>query len=357
MNVFQTTRFLGNPLSSWLIVIGGIILAIILLKITRTVILKKLRNLSAKTKVTFDDFIIEILEKTFVPVLYFSAIYAGLNYLDLPDKVNSVANVIMLIICTFYVLRLINSVIQYLILNVLKQQDEADTKQRQAKGLLIIVKVVIWLFGIVFLLDNFGYNVSTIVAGLGIGGIAVALAAQTVLGDVFSYFSILFDRPFEIGDFIIVGDKLGVVEHIGIKTTRLKSLEGDQLICSNKDLTDSRIHNFKRMEKRRVAFTIGVTYQTSATSLNDIPEIVKQIILNDQHVNYDRGHLISFGDSSINYEFVYFIPSPDFALFKDIQQRILLNIYTEFEKREIEFAYPTQTLFIKKEEGEVKTQS
>ena len=167
------------------------------------------------------------------------------------------------------------------------------------------------MLGIVFLLDNLGYNVTTIIAGLGIGGIAIALAAQAILGDLFSYFVILFDRPFEIGGFIIVDDKMGVVEYIGIKTTRLRTLGREQLVCSNKDLTDSRVHNYKCMEKRRVVFSVGITYKATAETLETIPQLVKDIITRYDDVVFDHGHLSGFGNFSLNFEFVYYILSSD----------------------------------------------
>src|SRR3546814_878321 len=144
---------------------------------------------------------------------------------------------------------------------------------RQNRGIMFILNVVIWIFGLVLLLSNLGYDVTAIVAGMGIGGIAIALAAQTILGDLFSYFVIFFDRPFEIGDFIVVDDKSGTVEYVGIKTTRLKSLGGEQLVFSNTDLTNSRLHNYKRMERRRIVFKLGVVYETPEKKLKLIPEI------------------------------------------------------------------------------------
>ena len=237
---------------------------------------------------------------------------------------------------------------KYFVLSILKKQEDGDLKQKQARGLLVIVKVAVWILGIVFLLSNLGYDVTSIIAGLGIGGIAIALAAQTILGDLFSYFVILFDRPFEIGDFIIIDDKMGVVEYIGIKTTRLRTLSGEQLICSNKDLTDSRVHNYKRMQKRRVVFSIGVTYQTPADVLESIPRLVKEIIEKKDAVIYDRGHFAGFGDFSLNFEFVYYVLSSDYNKYMNTQQEILLNIYRSFENKKIDFAYPTQTIFLEK---------
>ncbi len=203
-----------------------------------------------------------------------------------------------------------------------------------------------WILALVFLVNNLGYNVTTIITGLGIGGIAVALAAQAVLGDFFSYFVIFFDRPFEIGDFIIVDDKIiGAIEYIGVKTTRIRAISGEQIVCSNKDLTDSRVHNYKKMMRRRVVFSIGVIYQTTAEQMKKIPGIIKSIIESTENATFDRSHFSAFGDFSMNFETVYFIESPDYNMYMDAQQSIYLEILQAFEKEKIEFAYPTQTLF------------
>ncbi|MCK4428221.1 MAG: mechanosensitive ion channel family protein, partial [candidate division Zixibacteria bacterium] len=193
-----------------------------------------------------------------------------------------------------------------------------------------------------------GFKISTVIAGLGIGGIAVALAAQAILGDLFSYFSILFDRPFEVGDFIILDDYLGTIEHIGIKTTRVRSLGGEQLVFSNADLTNSRLRNYKRMAKRRVVFKLGVTYQTTLEQVKEIPTIIKNIIQNITDTVFDRAHFSSYGDFSLVFETVYYVLSRDYNKYMNIQQEINFAIKEEFEKRGIEFAYPTQTLFLEK---------
>jgi small-conductance mechanosensitive channel len=213
----------------------------------------------------------------------------------------------------------------------------------------VLINIVVWVIGIVFLMDNLGFDISAVIAGLGIGGIAIALAAQAILGDLFSYFVIFFDRPFEVGDFIVVGDKVGSVEYTGIKTTRVRALSGEQLVFSNTDLTNSRIHNFKKMERRRVVFKLGVVYQTPSEKLAEISTLVKEIIEKQEDVIFDRGHFSAYGDFSLNFEFVYYVMGSDYVQYMNTQQKINLEIYDEFEKREIEFAYPTQTLFINKE--------
>jgi small-conductance mechanosensitive channel len=221
-----------------------------------------------------------------------------------------------------------------------------ESREKELRGITVLISLVIWTLGIVFLLDNLGFKISAVITGLGIGGIAVALAAQAILGDLFAYFVIFFDRPFEIGDFITVTDKAGSVEYIGLKTTRLRSLSGEQLVFSNKDLTDSRIHNYKRMMQRRIVFQLGVTYQTTQEKIKEIPGLVKQIIEKQPDISFDRGHFAKYGDFSLIFEFVYYVVSPDYNRYMDIQQAIYFDIYKEFEQRGIEFAYPTQTLFI-----------
>ncbi|MGL5514629.1 MAG: mechanosensitive ion channel family protein, partial [Sporomusa sp.] len=184
-----------------------------------------------------------------------------------------------------------------------------------------------------------------VVAGLGIGGIAVALAAQKMLGDLFSYVALVFDRPFEIGDFIIIGDHAGTIEHIGIKTTRIRSLGGEQLIFANSDLTSSRIQNYKRMASRRVVFKFRVMYHTTSQQLKEIPDIVRQIIENIDDATLDRAHFTSFGDFSLDFEVVYYVTGNDYAKYMNIQQKINLDLKEAFEQRNIEFAYLTKLLY------------
>jgi small-conductance mechanosensitive channel len=218
---------------------------------------------------------------------------------------------------------------------------------------MLLVNAIIWIIGILFLFDNMGYNVTTIIAGLGIGGIAVALAAQNILGDLFNYFVIFLDRPFEVGDFIIIDEKRGVVEHIGIKTTRLKSLSGEQLVFSNSDLTTSRIHNYKRMQRRRILFNLSVIYQTSHENLKQIPEVLKSIVLEQaEMVEFDRAHFSGYGDSSLDFEIVYFVLDSAYNTYMDIQQKINLRIFEEFKKMGVEFAYPTRTLYVTNQKEE-----
>ena len=196
------------------------------------------------------------------------------------------------------------------------------------------------------ILDNLGFNITALVASLGIGGIAVALAVQNILGDIFASLSIALDKPFVIGDFIIVEDVLGTVEYIGLKTTRLRSLSGEQIVFSNVDLLKSRIRNYKRMFERRVVFTIGVVYQTAHATLERIPALVRSIVEQQPKTRFDRAHFKEYGDSALVFEVVYFVLDSDYNIYMDIQQAINLAIFRRFQVKGIEFAYPTRTLHV-----------
>ena len=219
---------------------------------------------------------------------------------------------------------------------------------RTMKGLFPTINIVLWAVGLIFLLDNLGFNISAVVAGLGIGGIAVALAAQAMLGDLFSYFAILLDKPFELGDTISIADFTGTVEKIGIKTSRIRSVTGEQVIFSNSDLTKSRVHNFKRMEERRIVFKLNVAYDTPKDTLAALPDMIKTIISGISNVRFDRAHLSSLDDWAVTFEIVYFVISADYTLYMDIQQQIYLSTLALCEEKKISLPYPTQTVAIAK---------
>jgi small-conductance mechanosensitive channel len=359
MQEFLNRTYYGNTVLIYLTALAIFAAGIIIVKIFQKIVLHKLKNWSERTNTKIDDFLIKGLESSVLPLLFYAAFYLAVNTLEISPKLLNVMNIISAILITFFAIKLITSSFRFSLNNYLVKQERGEEKQRQVKGITTIATFLIWGFGIVFLLSNLGYNVSAVIAGLGIGGIAIALAAQTILGDLFSYFIIFFDRPFEIGDFIVIGDKMGAVEYIGIKTTKLRSLGGEQLIFSNSDLTNSRIHNYKRMERRRVVFQLGVVYQTKAEQLKKIPDIVKEIIEYQKEVTYDRGHFFNFGQSGLIFEFVYYVLSNDYNKYMNIQQEINLKILEEFGKLDIKFAYPTQTLHLNKNwsDGEFNAES
>jgi len=345
---FLEQTYFGNRLLDYIICVAFFVVGVLFLNLVRLLLIRRLQVWAKQTKTTLDDFLVELLRKILMPFLYCLALYLSVKYLALPKSLDRFINNLAMGILVVFGVRLSIRLLTYTFRLYWLRTSGGDALENSLKGILKVVKFLIWSLAIIFFLDNLGFKVSTVIAGLGIGGVAIALAAQALLGDLFSYFSIIFDRPFEVGDFIIVGDLLGSVEHIGIKTTRIRSLGGEQLVFSNSDLTNSRVRNYKRMEKRRVVFKIGVVYQTPIEKLKEIPGIIKNAINQIDHTAFDRAHFFAYGDFSLIYEVVYYVLSSDYNKYMDVQQEINFIINEEFQKRSIEFAYPTQTLYIEK---------
>jgi small-conductance mechanosensitive channel len=230
---------------------------------------------------------------------------------------------------------------------------EEDPSVATALGAVgFLLRVAVWAITAMIALDTLGVDITALVAGLGVGGIAIALAVQSLLGDLFASISIVLDKPFVVGDFIIVGDSTGTVENVGLKTTRIRSLSGEQLVIANSDLLSSRIRNYKRMQERRVLFEVGVVYGTEAAKLKEIPETIRAAVESRDNTRFDRSHFKSFGNSALIFETVYFMTVPDYNSYMDTQQAINLELYERFETDGLEFAFPTQTIFLHQENAE-----
>jgi small-conductance mechanosensitive channel len=349
-NMSLDQQFLNNSIQDWLIAIVTAVLLLGGLKIIIAFVRRKLKKLAAKTKTGIDDLFLNILGRTKFFFLFVFALFVAGKLLDLPE------NIAPLLLTIFILALLLQSGIWGIgIINFITGRYKEEKLKKDAAGattftaLGFLAKIVLWSVVLLLALDNLGFNITTLVAGLGISGIAIALAVQNILGDLLASLSIVLDKPFVLGDLIIVDAHIGYVEHIGLKTTRVRSIAGEQLIFSNNDLLQSRIRNFKRMAERRVNISIGVTYQTPAEKLKKIPGIIKDIIDNEELARFDRTHFKTFGDFSLNFEIVYWILGSDYNLYMDIQQSINLQIYSRFQEEAIEFAYPTQTLFLEKQ--------
>lgn len=346
MGSFWDTEFLNNTIREWGISLSIIVVSLLAARICQTIVLKRIQQLTQKTNSTLDDFIVGVLRKSVMPFIYILIFYFGLQYLALPSRLDQIIQTAILAVTVYFIIRIISAVISYSFHQFINTNKKDETGRKQVRGILLIIKIILWIIGLIFLIDNLGYDITTIVTGLGIGGIAIALAAQAILGDLFSYLVIFFDKPFETGDFIVIGNQSGIVEYIGIKTTRLRTLNGEQLIVANTDMTNSRVQNFKRMERRRVLFSIGVIYETSAAKLKQIPALVKEIIKETEGVEFDRTHFSGFGDFSLNFEIVYYILSSDYMQYMESRQTVCLALFERFEKEKIEFAYPTQKVLV-----------
>lgn len=314
----------------------------VVIRVIRTLLLKRLHRWSEKTETRMDDFVVAGIERFGLPLLNFLVIYGGLNYLHLSPAMEKLLATVTAVVITYFAVRLVTRIFRIGLESYVRRQPNGEEKLKQLKGIVVVVNILLWVTGALVLFNNLGYNITAIITGLGIGGIAIALAAQNILGDLFNYFVIFFDRPFEAGDYITVDDKKGHIEHIGIKTTRIRSLSGEELIISNSDLTKSRLHNYKRMTRRRVLFTLAIAYHTTEEKVKQIPVSLRNIIERQPQVTFDRAHFSAYGVYGLNFEVVYFVESADYNDYMDSLQRVNFSILEEFKKQGIEFAFLTQ---------------
>jgi small-conductance mechanosensitive channel len=351
---FLNVTFYNNTLQAWLIALGMTILILTFFIILRKILCHRFISFSEKTKSQVDDFAAELIKEVKLFFLFFSAIFVSSFFLTLTETINLLINRLFIISFLLQMAIWGNTVIVFWLDRLRSQRMETDAASVTTFSALgILFKIIIWAVVLLLILDNLGVNITTLVAGLGVGGIAIALAVQNILGDLFASLSIALDKPFVIGDFIIIDNFLGSVEHIGLKTTRIRSLSGEQLVFANSDLLKSRIKNYKRMYERRVVFTIGVLYQTPYEKVASIPKLIKKIIESKDLVRFDRTHFKEYGNFSLNFEIVYWVKNPDYNKYMDIQQAINLEIYQTFESEGIEFAYPTQTLYLNSVKEEI----
>jgi len=342
-----TDSFYGNEIQRWLIALGVTVGVLILLRLVQQVLIVRMQRIAQKTHTVIDDVVIGALRKTKLLYLLVVSVFAGSLWVTLEPSVR-LAILQTVIIATLIQGGIWVSAGLQIWLEHYRKTEEDGANRTTMNALSFLARLVLWVTVLLLVIDNLGIDVTALVAGMGIGGIAIALAVQNILGDLFASLSIVLDKPFVHGDFIVVGDLAGSVEHVGIKTTRIRSISGEQLVFSNSDLLQSRIRNFGRMEQRRVVFSLGVTYQTPAEKLERIPSLIRTAIAAQENVRFDRSHFASYGDSALNFETVYYVESSDYAQHMDILQAVNLRIYRTFEDEGIEFAYPTQTLFLEK---------
>lgn len=340
--------FLGNTGTTWLIALGISVGVFVVLRLVTRVVIARIGALAKKTENKLDDLVIHALRQTKSLALAIVSIWAGATVLELPEDVRPILRLVAVIAFILQTGIWLSSGLMFWLKRYRDtEEDAASIMTMNAIGFL--ARLAIWSIVLLLVLANLGVDITALVAGLGIGGIAIGLAAQNILGDLFASLSIVLDKPFVLGDFVIVDDLMGSVENIGIKTTRVRSLSGEQLVFSNGDLLSSRIRNFGRMYKRRVVFTLGVTYGTPKEKLAMIPTIVREAIEAQDKTTFDRSHFASYGDFSLDFETVYFVLDPEYNLYMDIQQAINLQVYERFAEEGIEFAFPTQTLFLQKQ--------
>ena len=345
---FSKNKFYGVQISDWILFLAAAVLLFFLLRILQRILIAHLEHKVDETEYTWDDFIHRVLKSTYVLTLLCFSLYAGSFLIAMPGELRmtltNIIAIVLLIQAGFWG----NASIEQWLTKGLKSLHKSDVAAKTSAAVIKVFAILaVWAIVISLVMANLGFNIGAIVAGLGVGGIAIAFALQKILGDVFNSVAILMDRPFEVGDFIVVGDFLGSVERIGIKTTRLRSLGGEQLIFANTDLIESRIRNYKRMAERRVVFSYGLIYQTTPDKLELAKQIVADVIKGTDKTRFDRAHFKGFGASSLDFEVVYYVLEADYNVYMDTQEKINLALCRRFEKEELSFAYPTQTLYLR----------
>lgn len=346
---FFNRVILNNPVRTWLIALGLAVVAFAALWLLRRIIHRRLESFSRRTLTKADDLVADLIHRTKVFFLLVLSLFAGSQVLELSGKMKFLLEKTVILGLLIQGIVWLSAILDFWLARSRERKGGEDSSSRSTfSALTVIGRVVLWSGAVLIALDNLGVQVTALIAGLGVGGIAVALAVQNILGDLFASMSIVLDKPFVIGDFIIVGDLRGTVEHIGLKTTRVRSLSGEQIIFANNDLLNSRILNFKRMSERRIVFSLGVTYRTPVEKLEAIPGMIRDIIQARETARFDRSHFQKYGDSALLFETVYYVTTPDYAAYMDAQQAINLEIFRKFAEEGIEFAYPTQTVFLNK---------
>jgi len=340
--------FWGNTVRIYLIALVAFFVMIFVLKMFQNILIHRLEKLAQKTKTDIDDTFIVII-KSIRPQFYFLvAFYIAIRIITINHIAQKIIEAILIVSVVYMVIKAVQILIDYIAQKGIEKNEDSGAKSA-TNIISLVAKIILWSLGILLVLSNLGVDITSLVAGLGIGGIAIALAIQNILSDLFSSLAIYFDKPFVVGDFIIVGDKMGEVKKIGIKTTRIQALQGEEIVFSNKELTSAQIQNFKKMEQRRISFEFGVTYETSNQKLKKIPQLMQQIIDPIDNVIFDRAHFKNFGDFSLNFEVVYYLESAEYLDYMNTQQDINFKIRELFEQEKINMAYPTQTLHLSKE--------
>jgi len=342
--------FWGNTVREYLIALFIFLVSVLALKIFKFVIVKRLEAFAETTKTQVDDVLIKMIDGIAWPFYVVLSLFISFKFLHTTDFFDKILNYVMVIIIAYQIVRAISVGIDFAIRSTVdrRQKNGEEPDSSAADFMAKMIKVILWVIAVIAVLSILGYDVTTLVAGLGIGGIAIAFALQNVLSDIFASFSIHLDKPFKVGDTVMIDNDIGTVEKIGIKSTRVRTIRGEELIVSNKELTTIRVRNMKRMELRRVVFTLGVTYETPLKKLKKIPGMLEKIIKSTPGCTVDRVHFKQFGDFSLIYEIMYIIDSNDMKNYLDAQQKINFAIKEAFEKEKINFAYPTQVVYVNK---------
>lgn len=345
MQQLLNTSIAGNDLVAWLRAALWVIVAVGVMRGLMPIAIARLAGWAEKTAITWDNALVNALRVTRWSLVAVVALGPASQELTLGPLAERWMNGLAMVALSLQIGLWVGAFLDAWIRNTREQALQNDPSTTSALSVLsFLARVVLWSVLLLMVLDNLGFDVNTLVAGLGIGGIAVGLALQNILGDLFASLTIVLDKPFQVGHFIIIDEFSGTVEHIGLKATRIRSLSGEMLVFSNADLTKARLRNYKFMQERRIVFKFGVTYDATPEQLEKIPSILREIIEGTEQARFDRAHFSAFGDSSLDFELVYWMLTADYTAYMDVQQAINLGLMRRLQQEGVSFAFPTRTL-------------
>lgn len=345
LNEIGQAVYYGNTLQAWGQAILTFALWFTVLPIARAFISRRLRRREATHPVRALLILRSLLDATMRLFGVAVATWLAMRWLAIPDRVERVLHTAILVVVWIQVALWLSAVVRHAI-DMRRGHELSDAEGAASLNILRFLGLLVaWVVAMLMLLTNLGVEIMPLVAGLGIGGIAVALAVQNVLGDLFASLSIALDKPFRVGDFLITGEEKGTVERIGIKSTHLRSLSGELIVMPNGELLKSRLRNYTNMKERRITFSVGITYETAPDEIREVPGILERAIKAQDETRFDRAHFASFGDFALLFEAVYYVLDRDYAKYMGIQQAVNHAVMDEFARRGIEFAYPTNKQF------------
>ncbi|MEI0604581.1 mechanosensitive ion channel family protein [Brachyspira alvinipulli] len=345
MQYLKETMFWNNSLFQYIVFVIIFAIAMISMNLILLFLLKILLKVNTKLQNLFITDLIKSIKKRTRPIILLISLSIARLSLNLPENLNKYFGKIVIVFIIIFIIMFICDFITNFTNNYLSQKKDVVISD----GIITILKVVVWIIGFLTILSNLGVNVNTFITGLGVGGVAVAFAAQSIIADLFNYFVIVFDKPFLKGDYIQIDQDLGTVEYIGVKSTRIRRNSGEQLLISNTNLLASRIQNYRVLEKRRKYMMVGVEYSTPLEKLKMIPDVVKKIIESTENTEFYSARFIEFADSSLNFEVIYHVTIPDYAEYVRIVEDVNYKLVDEFNKLGINFAFPSRTIYMSKE--------
>jgi small-conductance mechanosensitive channel len=335
----------GNSLQTWILAATILVLVALLLRAIKGVVMARLRRVAEKTATEVDDAWVSVVDATAWFFYLAAGVLAAERVLDVEAELKHGLRVSLLVLVAVQGALWAQRTVS-VFLSLWQQKQDSSASGTVAAGIRFVSRLVIWACLVLVVLSNLGVELSAVVAGLGVGGVAAALAVQKVLGDLFAGLSMYFDRPFDIGDFVIVGDVMGNVTKIGLRTTRIDGLGGEKIVCPNGELASKFIRNFQRMERRRIVFGFGIEYGLPASKVERAGDIAKEIISAVEGVRLDRSHFKEYGAYSLDFEVVYYVLSKDYNEYMDRQHEINMKLYRCFEEEGIPFAFPTSTVHL-----------